>query len=128
VAPRFSVGIDLTSVEEVADSITRFGERFLERVFTEGELRECVAEPRRLACRLAAKEAVMKALGAGAQQALPWRSIGVFSSSRGGPSIRLTGRAQELARRRGISNLQVSMTRDGALAVAVAIAHRAPSN
>lgn len=122
--PRFTVGIDLATVEEVADSIARFGQRFLQRVFTDAELRECAADTRRLAGHLAAKEAAMKALAPAPDEPLPWQSISVISSPHGLPSIRLTGRARALAQRRGITQLDVSLTREGTLAAAVVIARR----
>ncbi len=122
-APLVGVGIDLVCVEEVEESIGRFGERYLQRIFTDGELAECGGSVRCLATRFALKEAAIKALAPGPEP-IPWQCICVVSSESGRPSIKLTGLADELARQRGISHLQVSMAGRGALAAAVVIAHR----
>jgi len=61
-------GIDIAEVPRIAASIERFGERFLHRVFTEGEIRYCESKANRVeryAARFAAKEAAMKAIGTG---------------------------------------------------------------
>jgi holo-[acyl-carrier protein] synthase len=83
---RVRVGLDLVEVERLARLIERWGERFLERVFTPGELQACL--PRRraaehLAARFAAKEALVKA--AGLRRAWPWREIEVASRPWGEP-------------------------------------------
>ena len=68
--------MDLVRVDEVRDSLAAHGERYLERIYTEAERRECGSDPRCLAGRFAAKEATVKALGGG-DGALPWDSIGI---------------------------------------------------
>jgi len=115
------VGIDLVSPDEVRESVRIHGDRYLQRVYTDEELRDCGGRPNRLAARFAAKEAAMKALG-GSDSQLPWRSIGVSVDAAGSPSIELTGSAATLARERGVSALSVSLTHERDLAVAVVIA------
>jgi holo-[acyl-carrier protein] synthase len=116
-----SVGIDLVETDEVRESLRLQGERYLNRVYTEAEQRDCGASPRDLAARFAAKEATMKALRI-ADEAVPWRSIEVSRDENGRPSVRLTGQASELAKRRGILSLDLSLTvrRSSAMAVVVA--------
>jgi holo-[acyl-carrier protein] synthase len=94
------------------------GARYLERIWTEEELRDCQHDASRLAATFAAKEAAMKALRT-EDDALAWRSISV---SREPESITLTGTAAELAARRGIDVLSVSTARRGGLAAAVVVA------
>src|SRR5262245_42856539 len=74
------VGLDATEIERVADMIERYGERFLRRVFTDGEVAYCRAKrdfASSYAARFAAKEAAMKALGTGFSRGVYWRGIEV---------------------------------------------------
>jgi holo-[acyl-carrier protein] synthase len=121
------VGIDLVAVDAVEESIRVHAERYLRRVFTSRELRECTtsdggADAGRLAARFAAKEAAMKVLRAD-DEVLPWRTIGVSADACGHPSLRLTGAAVELAHARGIEALELSLTHEGPFAAAVVVAH-----
>jgi holo-[acyl-carrier protein] synthase len=80
------LGLDATEIDRVADMIERYGDRFLQRIFTEGEIAYCMR--RRLpaihfAGRFAAKEAAMKALGTGHSRGVLWRGVEVIR--RGGP-------------------------------------------
>jgi len=114
-----SVGIDLTSLAEVRDSIQTFGRRYLERVYTRRELDECRADPGPLATRFAAKEATMKALKAADR--LPWHSIAVEGDETGRPALHLTGAAASLARRRGVASASVTFTYNAWHAAAVVL-------
>ena len=115
------VGIDLVRSEEVREAVTVHGQRYLERVYTDEERRDCGSDAQRLAARFAAKEATMKALGRD-DEPLPWRSIGVRRDASGCPSLELSGAAAEFARRRNVRNLSVSLTHEGPLAAAVVLA------
>jgi holo-[acyl-carrier protein] synthase len=90
-------------------------------VYREDELRECGARPRQLAARFAAKEAAIKALGA-ADVAAPWRSISVRCPPGRADRLVLTGAVQEVAERRGVSSLQLSLSQQPRCAVAVVLA------
>ena len=123
--PACRTGVDLVEVATVASSIERFGDRYLHRVFTEQELASSGRRPEKrtasLAGRFAAKEATMKVLqvpGPG----LDWRSIEVVREPTGACHLRLTGRAQALAREAGLSGFAVSITHDAGLAMAVVMA------
>jgi holo-[acyl-carrier protein] synthase len=121
-----AVGIDLMSVAAVEDSIRVHAGRYLRRVYTSRELRDCASaggapDARRLAARFAAKEAALKVLRAG-DEAVPWQAVGVRADRFGRPSIELTGAARELALRRGIEGLDVSLTHEGPFAAAVVVA------
>jgi len=120
------VGIDLISVAAVEESIRVHAGRYLRRVYTSRELRDCAnsagaPDARRLAARFAAKEAALKVLRAG-DEAVPWQSIGVRADRFGRPTLELTGPAGELAARRGLEALDVSLTHEGQLAAAVVVA------
>jgi holo-[acyl-carrier protein] synthase len=121
------VGIDLTHVSEVRDSIRIFGDRYLYRVFTERELADCrtSSDPvPRLAARFAAKEAAVKALRVEGPRP-PWTSMEV-SRDPGGwcDEVRLRGAALRLARARGIGSMLVSLSHEADAAVAVVVATR----
>jgi holo-[acyl-carrier protein] synthase len=115
------VGIDLVRAEEVRRSITAHGERYLKRIYTDGERHDCQSDPARLAAHFAAKEATMKALGR-ADEPLPWRSIAVVRDGTGGSRIELSGAAAALARRSRVRRLDLSLTHNRSLATAVVLA------
>jgi holo-[acyl-carrier protein] synthase len=115
------VGIDLVCTAEVGDAVRIHGERYLKRVYTAQERRDCGSDPHRLAARFAAKEATMKALRRD-DEPLPWLSIGVRRGAGGSPCLDLRGPAAELARRRGVRSLSVSLSHEGPLAAAVVLA------
>src|SRR6201987_5595734 len=114
------LGLDATDIDRIADTIERYGERFLNRIFTEGEVPSSTA--RRVpaihfAGRFAAKEAAMKALGTGHSQGVLWRDVEVVR--RGGPpQLRLHGGAAlRFATMGGRSSL-LTITHTDALAMA----------
>ena len=118
------VGIDLVQVSRIAESIERFGDRFLRRVFTEEEIAYATsapaAAPERLAARFAAKEATMKALGL-VQDPSDWRHIEVRRSTDGACEVSLHGSVREAAARLGASSFSLSMSHEGDYATAVVI-------
>lgn len=115
------LGIDLVCVEDVEESIQDHGRRYLERIYTEAELRECGGHAGRLAASFAAKEATIKAIRPGATP-IGWHSIAIRHDARGGPSVELTGAAAELAQRQRIGSPAVSVGRTRTLAAAVVVA------
>jgi holo-[acyl-carrier protein] synthase len=117
-------GIDLIEVNRIESAIAQYGERFLARVFTSGELAYCRGRPHQLAARFAAKEAVSKALGTGIQHrdGVAWQEIQIVSDDRGKPAVQLTGKAARRAQQVGLSlfSLSLSHTREHAIAMVVA--------
>lgn len=117
-------GVDLIEVERIEATVARYGDRFLSRVFTAGELAYGAGRISSLAARFAAKEAVSKVLGVGIQHrdGVGWLDIEIVSSENGDPSVVLHGRAHRLAEHLGFTQIAVSLshTREHALAVAVA--------
>ena len=122
------VGVDLVSVQGIADSVARFGDKFVKRVFTPGEIAYCRekpgAEAERFAARFAAKEATMKALRPTPDDALPWQSIEIERAPGGWCSVRLSGNARALADERGIHGLVLSFSHERDYATATVIGHR----
>lgn len=118
------MGTDLCEIRRVERSIERFGDRFLERIFTTGEISYCMSKKgfaESFAARFAAKEAGAKALGTGISQGVSWQELEVQRAPSGKPSLHLSGRAGELARRLGVTTILLTLThtRDMALAVVV---------
>ena len=106
-------GIDIAEVPRIAESIERFGERFLRRVFTEDEVRYCDSKANRAeryAARFAAKEAAMKALGTGWNHGVRWRDIEVFRQPGHRPTIKFHGRAAEFAAKLSAKNIALSIS------------------
>jgi holo-[acyl-carrier protein] synthase len=119
--PFLAVGVDIVEIARIEKTLSRYGERFLHRVYTAGELEYCQGMPSRLAARWAAKEAVAKALGTGMGDVC-WREIEVTGDERGAPRIRLHGRASAQAVRIGIRRLALSISHSRQYAVALAVA------
>lgn len=96
------IGNDLIDIRRIEKTLSRFGDRFLDRVYTVAERRRSDAKAGRIASyakRYAAKEACAKALGTGFRQGVYWRDMGVVNLSSGRPTLRLTGgAAAQLAR------------------------------
>src|SRR5271165_7590147 len=114
-------GIDLTEIPRIRKSIERFGNRFLDRIYTPGEQEYClrkrnVAES--FAARFAAKEAAAKALGTGISYGVNWLEIEVTREASGRPGLAFHGRAAQIAARLGVTNVAVSLTHTDALAMA----------
>ena len=119
------VGTDLCSSADIQDSIDRFGDRFLTRVFTPDELEyageSAVLRADRLAARFAAKEATIKVLRPIAARP-NWRSIQVRRDHSGWCDVILDGLAATLAEQLGIYSLALSMSHDAGQASAVVVA------
>lgn len=106
-------GIDIAEVPRISESIARFGQRFLRRVFTEEEIRYCDSKANsaeRYAARFAAKEAAMKALGTGWNRGVRWRDIEVYRQPGSRPTIKFYGVAAEFAAKLGTKNISLSLT------------------
>lgn len=117
-------GIDIAEVPRIAASIARFGDRFLQRIFTEGEIRYCDAKANRAeryAARFAAKEAAMKALGTGWNYGVRWRDIEVSRKPGGRPTLLFHGKAAEFAAKLKATNVALSLTHTAEEALAQVI-------
>jgi len=118
------IGIDIIQNERIAQSLERFGDRFINRIFTEGETSYCEACARpeiHYAARWAAKEAAFKALGTGWSSGVRWRDIDVHRLPSGQPRLHLHGEALHRAAVMGASRFFVSLTHDQAVSAAVVI-------
>ena len=125
-----AIGLDIVRVAEVTAVLSRFGERYVRRVYTPHEAAYCDAgngavRASRFAARFAAKEATVKAL-APTGRWTDWRTIEVQRQPSGACSLALYGEAAELALQRGIWHLALTMSHEGDLAVACVVALGAP--
>ncbi len=114
------VGVDIIEIARIQRAIDRWGESFLQRVYTEPELRLCRKKSGRLAARFAGKEAVMKALGTGTK-GISWREIEIVAEPSGKPSVHLYGKAQDRADGLGLDKLDISLSDSKEYAIAFVI-------
>jgi len=123
--PIVAVGLDLARIDRFEKVHARHGERLLGRLFTEGERAYCDRRASRMAsyaARFAVKEAVMKALGTGWSSGVTWREIEVVRLAGSAPELLLHGSTARVAREQGIARIHITITHDGGVAAAVAIA------
>jgi holo-[acyl-carrier protein] synthase len=114
-------GLDLIEIERIQAAYARFGDRFLQRVFTPAEALECRGRAEALAVRFAAKEAAVKALGTGIGP-VGWLEVETLHHRSGEPYIVLHRRAQQVAARLGLEHWAVSLTHSRGMAAAVVVA------
>jgi holo-[acyl-carrier protein] synthase len=117
-------GIDIAEVPRIRHAMERFGERFLLRIFTAGEIRYCDSKANRVeryAARFAAKEAAMKALGTGWNHGVRWRDCEVARMPGGRPTMSFHGKAAEFAARLGVKHAALSLSHTAEQAIAQVI-------
>ncbi len=106
-------GVDLAEVDRIRAAIERFGDRFVNRVFTPLEVAYVERKANRFeryAARFAAKEAGMKAIGTGWRHGITWHDFEVANEPSGRPTLRLSGRAAEYAQKLGVRRISLSLT------------------
>jgi holo-[acyl-carrier protein] synthase len=113
-------GVDATEIARVADTIKRFGSRFLNRIYMPDEIAYCRRKrdfAASFAARFAAKEAAMKALGTGHSRGVYWRGIEVVRHH-GPPTIKFHGGAATRAEQLGATRAMLTITHSRELAIA----------
>ncbi len=128
------IGNDLIDIRRIDRTLARFGDRFIDRVFTQDERRKSERRANRAASyakRFAAKEACSKALGTGFRRGVYWRDIGVVNLPSGQPTLRLAGgaarRLAELTPPGSLARIDVTLTDDHPLAQAIVIISAVPA-
>src|SRR5438445_13615119 len=114
-------GIDIAEVPRIREAIERHGQRFLNRIFTEGEIQYCESKANRVerfAARFAAKEAGMKALGTGWNHGVRWRDLEVRRQPGGRPTLMFHGKAPAFATELGVQRVALALTHTAADATA----------
>lgn len=117
------LGMDIASIERIARSLERYGERFAERILTPSERSDLAGRhadfPTAVAGRFAAKEALSKALGG--PRDVWWQSVEIRPGALGAPEMHLSGPAQVHADRLGVTRCFVTITHDAGVAAAVVV-------
>jgi holo-[acyl-carrier protein] synthase len=118
------IGVDVIECSRIKSSIERFGDRFLHRVFTEGEIEYSMSmkfPERHLAARFAGKEAVAKAFGTGIGKATGWRNIDIRKKESGEPFLVFSGPAETFAAERGVTSALITLSHTENYAVACVV-------
>ncbi len=118
------VGIDLVHIPRLREALSRWGDRFTDRVFSPVEISYCsgLKDPvLAYAVRFAAKEACSKALGTGMRQGVSWKQMSVSHKSSGKPVLHLSGRAREVASALGARRWDISLSHEREYACAIVI-------
>ena len=118
------LGIDLAEVDRIQKAVERYGRKFIERIYTPGEIAYVERKATRFeryAARLAAKEAGMKAIGTGWRRGVRWRDFEVANLPSGRPTLRLHGAAARVAESLEVRNIALSMTHTERDAMAIVI-------
>ena len=118
------IGIDVVQNDRIRDSIQRFGDRFLNRIYTQGEIdycKKCSQPEIHYAARFAAKEAAFKALGTGWAAGVKWKDVEIERLPNGKPELHLHGEALNHASSAGAQRFFVSLTHDQLVSCAVVI-------
>jgi len=116
------IGVDLVSIDRLSESLEN--EAFRQRVFLPEEIVDCERfsnSAERYAGKFAAKEALMKALGAGIRQAVGFQQIEVHTAENGAPSVRVSGKAGDQLKTLGAVRIHVSISHTAGMAVAVVV-------
>ena len=117
-------GVDLAEVDRIEAAIARFGDRFISRIYTPGEIAYVERKANRFeryAARFAAKEAGMKAIGTGWRYGIRWQDFEVANEPSGRPTLRFHGVAAEFARRLGVRNVALSITHTKTVSLAYVV-------
>ena len=120
----FGIGIDLVEVDRLRSSVKKFGDRFLNRIFTENEIKYCQTKfnsYQHYAVRFAAKEALLKAIGTGLRSGMTWHQIEIVNDTRAKPSIITYGECQKFLQKLEIKKIELSLshTKDHGVAVVI---------
>lgn len=106
-------GVDLAEVHRIRQSVERFGDRFVRRIYTDREIAYVERKANRFeryAARFAAKEAGMKALGTGWRRGIQWKDFEVVNLPSGRPTLLLHGAAEAIAAQAGVRSVHLSLT------------------
>ena len=123
----FGTGIDIIEVDRIKHSITKYSDRFKNKVFTQKEIDYChsQADPaKHFAARFSVKEAVLKCFGTGMTGGILWKDIEVDKKKSGQPTLNLYGKGKGLFNQLKLKHIHISITHDKSYAVAHAIAEK----
>ncbi|QQS37974.1 MAG: holo-ACP synthase [Ignavibacteriales bacterium] len=116
------IGVDIIEIDRIKDSVDRFGERFLNKIYTKHELDYCLSKSNKyqhLAARFAAKEAVAKALATGWNKEFRWQNIEITNEPNGMPVVELTGKLKTFLSEDKSLKITMSHSRDYVVCMAI---------
>lgn len=116
------VGVDIIEIDRIEGSVEKFGDRFLDKVFTPTELEYCMSKKHKfqhLAARFAAKEAVAKALATGWSVSFNWKDIEIYNQSNGMPEARLYGSLKDFLGTDKLLKVTISHSQNYVVAFAI---------
>ncbi len=120
----YGTGVDIVDISRFERFLREGNDALFQRLFTPAEIDYCSPKRRsaqHYALRFAAKEAFVKALGTGLREGMAWREMEVVNDATGKPELRLTGRAADLFRERGLLRSFLSLSHDANVAVAFVV-------
>ena len=117
---RLTTGIDLIEIERISSAIARHGERFLNRIYTAREIKDCSGRTESLAARFAAKEATSKALNTGFGK-IAWNDVEIQREESGAPKLVLYGKAKKIAEEKNLNLWSVSLSHSHEFAIAMVV-------
>jgi holo-[acyl-carrier protein] synthase len=117
---RQAIGVDIVEIRRIEEAVIRWQDAFLKRIYSEVELKYCGNAYSSLAARFAAKEAVVKTLGARAR-GLSWREIEILPGENDAPYVRLHGNTLVQAERLGLTEVSISMSHCKEYAIALSV-------
>ena len=117
------IGVDLVEIARIERAIVRWGESFLQRVYTELELKSYHKKPSSLAARFAGKEAIIKAFVT-QSKGIGWRDIEILADPNGKPLVHLYGKAQNQANSLGLNKLAISLSHSKEYAIAFVVGEK----
>lgn len=120
----FGIGIDLVKISRIERAVTRWHEHFVDRVFTKKEQEYSYRQSnpyQHLAVRLAAKEAILKAIGTGWSGGIKWTDIEIINNEKGSPVAVVSGRVKDLTELQGVKEILISLSHDTEYAIAQAV-------
>lgn len=124
----FGIGVDVLEVKRIAETLERYGNRFIERLLMPQEQAQLAKTQRRvrfIAMRFAAKEAIVKAMGTGFSHGVWIRDVGVVQNAWGKPEVVFSERGERVRRGLGVGDGHVTLTDEAGLVVAVAVLMKA---
>lgn len=125
------IGIDLVKISRLEGITKRWGNRFLDRVFTKTERAYCLQHKHpeyHFSARFAVKEATMKALGTGLQNGICWKEVETRNDSNGKPEVRVSGKTRQLAEAKKVSGIFASIAHDHDYAIGQIILEQIENN
>ena len=120
----YGIGVDLVHIGRIEKVLNKWGNRFVQRVFTNEEIQFCnnrAFPTSSFAIRFAAKEAFSKAIGLGMRRGIRWRDFEIFHYPGGRPGLRLMGMASEFCQEKKIVGFHLSLTDEGDYSVATVV-------